>query len=486
MPSFTHFISCFFIMDFRLFLVALSCCFTSVSSCKGQDYTSINPNSETNALECSNNSWMNSVTYRITNANGNYVDLFEANCIQQFCCEETLDGEFDHYDEFDYYGKFSMGDVLNGLRCNEPGHKINKTSARCVDASEDGDGWDLLSISTNKMCEPCPKGSYYDKNINACLLCPLNTYSNNTASSICTPCNSKTSYTSDPGATQCVCKRGLLRHPGSDECEFCPAGHTTYRSHPGVCVGPQLYGLRSNRDYVATFIVSLPNLGNLNNGISRWQSAGDWYIKKGKSTRRYIIRQRYTLSKRGYAKGYSIRRSRITVVEPLITNKYCYTGDGSDYTGYANRTVSEEPCTGPINFCRKANNGRACYCRHHQSHPQPVCETAKGIIEHCDIPKCVSGVVDVSSDCQYTRRMISQNLLTEETGSLMGLKRNEAEKACDRMGRECRGIWEYWTEEWRLSRVEAELYPNGDTEFWSKEKDCQPYYQRHFNQTFND
>ena len=34
-----------------------------------------------------------------------------------------------------------------------------------------------------------------------------------------------------------------------------------------------------------------------------------------------------------------------------VENVFCYTGDGSDYIGYANKTASGKRCTG------KTNNG---------------------------------------------------------------------------------------------------------------------------------
>ena len=67
-------------------------------------------------------------------------------------------------------------------------------------------------------CTKCGAGSYVKDN--ACLQCPLNTYSVLAGSTSCTPC--KQGYTSFPGSTKCQCPAGFIDNGST--CIRCPYG----------------------------------------------------------------------------------------------------------------------------------------------------------------------------------------------------------------------------------------------------------------------
>ena len=429
--------------------------------------------------------WMSSLAFRVE---FDSVRLLKAKCLQEQCCNKLIMDKFKQSSSSKYYEGVQLGKQLEGVQfnCKDNGHKINKTTAKCIRSDLSGAGWDLLGLKDNEVCVPCPAGTYYNPTTNSCPKCPLNTYSNKSASRECAACP-VTSYTTKVGSTQCDCKRGLIRSNSTEECEYCPAGHTTYRGYPGLCIGPYLEGSGSNQKHLATFPLSLTSLGSLNNKIVRWKSLGDWYLLKNHGNSGGIIRQRYTTSHRSVKNGKSIRkRKNIISVTAIIKNVFCYTETGVIYRGYANRTFSGKDCTGPENSCTTANGAGVCYCRNHAQHDKPVCETESGEIEHCDVPKCRDEII--GSSCRYSKSGVSNTPLSE-TGiykEVLGLDLDQAKNVCDKMGKDCKGVWEETFGNWRLTNIGTESLQTGKTRFEKKEKGCvQPYYEHYFDQSYD-
>ena len=449
-------------------------------------------NSRQSGLACNKGAkiaWMSSLEFRVE---FDSIRLFEAKCLQEQCCNELIMDKFEQSSSSKYYEGVQLGEELEGVQfsCKDDGHKINKTTAKCSRSDPSGAGWDLLD---SEVCVPCPAGTYYNPTTNSCPKCPLNTYSNKSASRECAACP-VTSYTTKVGRTQCDCKRGLIRSHSTDECEYCPAGHTTYRGYPGLCIGPHLEGLTSKQKHMATFPFSFASLGSLNNKIVRWKSLGDWYLytKRGKRNLKKagVIKQKFTTSHRNVRNGRSIKkRNNIISVTPIIKDVFCYSGIGARYKGYANRTFSGKDCTGPKTpkYCTKANKASVCYCRSHPKHKKPVCETKSGEIEHCDVPKCRDEVI--GSPCSYLKSGVSSNTLKREKGiyeEILGLDLDQAKKVCEKMGKDCKGVWEETFGNWRLTNIGTESLNMGQTNFEKKEKGCvQPYYEQYFDQSYD-
>lgn len=117
-----------------------------------------------------------------------------------------------------------LGLKKNG-RCACPEGKILTLAGTCdcpVGFQEKDGECVTCNKLTDRSCQKCPGGTYYNENRNMCVPCPAGTTSDNpNTATKCSRC--KPGYTTPTGQKLCGCKRG--HEQKNDKCVKCPAGY---------------------------------------------------------------------------------------------------------------------------------------------------------------------------------------------------------------------------------------------------------------------